>query len=61
MDSPSLWPDWRECQSDSNRQIISLRTHRLNGSAVGHVQMVGDWADKLCVVQPRCMIANDMA
>ena len=61
MDSPSLWPDWRECQSDSDRQIISLRTHPLNGSALGQVQMVGDGADKLAVVQPRCMIANDMA
>src|ERR1700689_3244329 len=61
MDSPSLWPDWRESQSDSDRQIVSLRTHRLNGSALGQVQMVGDRADKLPVVQPWCMIANDIA
>src|SRR5215469_16532703 len=61
MDSPSLWPHWRECQCDSDRQIVSLRAHRLNGSALGQVQMVGDGADELTVVQPRCMIASDMA
>src|SRR5262249_40022551 len=61
MDSPSLWPHWRECQCDSNRQVVSLRSHRLNGSALGQIQMVGDGADELPVVQPRCMIASDMA
>src|SRR5215469_5031745 len=60
MDSPSLWPYWRECQRDSDRQITSLRAHRLNGSALSQVQMVGNGADELPVVQPRCMTAGDM-